>query len=87
MARQYKEQNVERKVSRDTKCVVYKPIGRLEENFTRRKKSQSIANAIVFVKKKKARALDSLLSTLGKIFAKNATKHSHSVSATSFLYH
>lgn len=32
---------------RDTKCVVYKTIGKLEEDLTRRKKSQSIANAIV----------------------------------------
>lgn len=48
MVRKYKEQNVGHKVLRDTKCVVYKTIGKLEEDLTRRKKSQSIANAIVF---------------------------------------
>lgn len=49
MVRKYKEQNVGRKALHDTKCVVYKTIGRLEEDFTRRKKLQLIANAIVFV--------------------------------------
>ena len=49
MVRKYKEQNVGRKVLRDTKCVVYKTIGWLEEDFTRRRKLQLIANAIVFV--------------------------------------